>query len=122
VGNITLEDRTGNEVTVHPHVCGEHFTPAVKEDLAVTMLRNFQDKRVRVPVDRDIRSDLHSVRKYVTVAGNVRYDADRTEATGHADRFWSLALALHGAAAPAYQIEYQSTGVKRTSSGMRNFV
>lgn len=98
------------------------FTSAVKEDLAVTMMRAFQDKRVRVPIDRDVRSDLHSVRKYVTVAGNVRYDADRTEATGHADRFWSLALALHAAAAPSYQIEFQTTGVKRTFSGMRNYL
>jgi phage FluMu gp28-like protein len=70
------------------------FTMAVKEDLAMGMLRAFQDRTVRIPADRDIRMDLHSIRKYVTAAGNVRYDADRTETSGHADRFWALALAL----------------------------
>lgn len=98
------------------------FTANVKEDLAVTMMRSFQDKRVRVPIDREIRQDLHSVRKYVTVAGNVRYDADRTEATGHADRFWALALALHAAATPTYQIEFMGTGIKRAFAGMGNFL
>ena len=42
-------------------------------------------------------SDLHSVEKQVTAAGNVRYAAPRSEGS-HADRFMALALALHAAA------------------------
>lgn len=76
------------------------FTRAVKEELAVTMLRAFQDRKVRIPSNRQLREDLHGVRKYVTASGNVRYDAERTESLGHADRFWALALALHAASRP----------------------
>jgi phage FluMu gp28-like protein len=71
------------------------FTPQVKEELAITTLRKFQDKQTRIPADRVIRNDIHSVKKMTTAAGNIRYDADRNE-NGHADHFWALALSLHG--------------------------
>jgi len=70
------------------------FTNAVKSDLALTLRRRFEDRRVRIPADRAVREDLHSVRKTTTSAGNIRFDAARTD-DGHADRFWSLALAVH---------------------------
>jgi phage FluMu gp28-like protein len=75
------------------------FTSEVKNDLATTTRRTFEDRRVRIPVDRAIREDLHSVRRQITSAGNIRFDADRDEGS-HADRFWALALALHAAATP----------------------
>ena len=73
-----------------------HFTQAVKSDLAMPLLRLFQDRLVRIPSDPDIREDLHKVRKIVTASNNVRLEADR-DAGGHADRFWALALACHAA-------------------------
>jgi len=93
------------------------FTAPVKEDLAVTTLRSFQDRVVRVPMDTEIREDLHSVQKVVTAAGNVRYDAQRSDA-GHADRFWALALAVHAGSNPAGPIEYLGLGTRTTFSGM----
>lgn len=75
---------------------GLTFTAAVKSELAMPLLRLFQDRLVRVPADTEVREDLHQVRKIVTAANNVRLDADRNEA-GHADRFWALALAYHAA-------------------------
>jgi phage FluMu gp28-like protein len=60
------------------------------------LLRVFQDRRVRIPADADVRESLHKVRKIVTAANNLRLDADRDEA-GHADEFWALALAVHAA-------------------------
>lgn len=72
------------------------FTPAVKSDLAMPLVRLFEDRRIRVPADPSVREDLHKVKKIVTTSGNVRFDADRDEA-GHADGFWSLALAYHAA-------------------------
>ena len=72
-----------------------HFTAAVKAELAMPLLRLFQDRLARVPADADVREDLHSVRKVVTAANHVRLDAPRTDARGHADRFWALALAYH---------------------------
>ena len=70
------------------------FTAASKSELAMPLLRLFQDKLLRVPAEAEVREDLHSVRKVVTAANNVRLDADRDE-RGHADRFWALALATH---------------------------
>ena len=73
------------------------FTAPVKEDLAVTTLRVYQDGAARIPVDQDLRRALNSVKKVVTSAGNVRYDAVRSERFGHADEFWAGALGLHAA-------------------------
>jgi len=70
------------------------FTAPVKEEMAMAMLRAFQDKAVVVPDDYDIVEDLHKVEKQVTSAGNIRYVATRDD-DGHADRFWAKALAQH---------------------------
>lgn len=89
---MQLAEELGNDFgsyTVEPVM----FTNAVKNDLATRTLRIFQDRRVRIPVSTKIRNDLHSVKKTVTSAGNIRFDAERTK-DGHADRFWALALAF----------------------------
>jgi phage FluMu gp28-like protein len=72
------------------------FTAPAKAELAMPLRRLFEDRLVRVPSDPSVREDLHKVRKVVTAAGNVRLDAARDE-SGHADRFWALALAYHAA-------------------------
>ena len=73
-----------------------NFTAPVKGELAMPLRRLFEDKLIRIPMDDAIREDLHKVRKVVTAAGNVRFDTD-AGGDGHADRFWSLALAYHAA-------------------------
>lgn len=83
------------------------FTPAVKMELANGLRPKVEEKVIRIPAGREIREDLHSVRKVVTAAGNIRFDAAATD-LGHADRFWSLALAVHAAENPAGPIEYKS--------------
>lgn len=89
------------------------FTAAVKQELAITQKRMFEDRLVRVPVKREIREDLHSVKKITTAAGNIRYDAERSEASGHADRFWASALGLHAGTNPPGKPEYQSVARRR---------
>lgn len=74
-----------------------HFTAPVKSELAMPIRRLFEDKLIRIPMDDAIREDLHSIRKIVTAANNVRLDADRSSTDGHGDRFWSLGLAYHAA-------------------------
>lgn len=69
------------------------FTNPVKNDLATRTLRMFEDRRIRIPISRVLRDDLHSVKKTTTAAGNIRFDAERTK-DGHADRFWAMALSL----------------------------
>lgn len=76
------------------------FTAQSKEDLATTMYQAFADRRLRLPRAEDkLREDVCAIRRIVTSAGNVRYDAPHTD-DGHADRAWALALALHGASRP----------------------
>jgi phage FluMu gp28-like protein len=72
------------------------FTQAVKEDLATGMYSAFVESTVRIPKkDSALRDDICAIRRIITSAGNVRYDAPHTE-EGHADSAWALALALHG--------------------------
>ncbi|WIW70620.1 terminase large subunit domain-containing protein [Anaerosinus gibii] len=88
------------------------FTSASKAQMAVNMKQIFEDKQARIPVVKAIRNDLHSVKKLVTAAGNIRYDADRNE-NGHADRFWAAALGLHAGQAEFVPVEYKSVAKKR---------
>lgn len=92
---MMLAERMGQRFGVH-RAEAVNFTAPVKSELAMPLVRLFQDKLVRIPADAEIREDLHKIRKIVTAANNIRLDADRDEA-GHADRFWALALAYHAA-------------------------
>jgi phage FluMu gp28-like protein len=80
------------------------FTPRAKEEMAYPVRSTMEDRRLRIPYDKDIRADLRSVTKQTTTSGNVRFTAERTP-DGHADRFWGLALALHAASSPRAPIE-----------------
>ncbi|HOX22122.1 MAG TPA: terminase family protein [Elusimicrobiales bacterium] len=69
-------------------------TNAVKEELAYALRRKFEDRSIRIPPDFKLRESLHSVKKFTTTAGNIRFDAARSD-NGHADEFWALAFAIH---------------------------
>ncbi|KJR41904.1 Terminase-like protein [Candidatus Magnetoovum chiemensis] len=86
---------------------GALFTAAVKLDLANALKRKFEDRLIRIPAGQEIRDDIHSVKKITTSAGNIRFDAERSEHS-HADRFWALALAVHGSDSATGPIEYES--------------
>jgi phage FluMu gp28-like protein len=84
------------------------FTAAVKEELAVRVKRLLEERRLLLPYDPVIRASLAAVKRYVTPAGNIRFDADRTDAS-HADHFWALALALAAADDSGPTTEFLST-------------
>jgi len=76
------------------------FTAQSKEDLATGLYSALTDQSVRISSnDKLLRADLFSIRRIVTSAGNVRYDAPQTD-EGHGDRAWALALALHACSGP----------------------
>jgi phage FluMu gp28-like protein len=75
------------------------FTAPLKERLAPMVKQAFEDRTVRIPDNRDVRADINAVKRFVTLAGNVRYDADHTD-RGHADRFWALAMVINSASEP----------------------
>jgi len=100
---------------------GEHmveavsFTNANKEALATSLKNNLDDLGSRIPVDQTIRQSLHSIKKYPTPTGHFRFDAERTEKTGHADHFWAKALSVMAASQPAGRAHYESLGKQRSS-------
>jgi len=75
---------------------GVNFGSAVKEMLAYPLKSAFEDGKVRIPRDKKIIADIHSVRRETTPSGNIKFSSARF-GDGHADRFWALALALYAA-------------------------
>lgn len=70
------------------------FTNASKEEMATMLYIAMEDRNFRIDdkTEQEVIEDLHSVKRITTKAGNTRLDADVTE-NGHADCFWSFALA-----------------------------
>lgn len=93
------------------------FTPKVKEALAYPIRGSMEDRKLRIPHDPKIRSDLRQVTKQVTAAGNIRFAAERT-VDGHADHFWALGLAIHAASQPAAAIDFQTTGRRESLNAL----
>lgn len=100
---------------------GITFTAQNKEILAIGLKNNFEDHASEIPADNTIRSSLHSVKKYETTTKHFRFDAERTEATGHADHFWAKALSVHAAETPYSKPEYE-TAEKRAFGGVRGAI
>jgi phage FluMu gp28-like protein len=80
------------------------FTAQLKERLAPMVKQAFEERTVRIPDNREVRADLNSVKRYITPAGNVRFDAEHTD-RGHADRFWALAMVVNAASEPEPHFE-----------------
>lgn len=92
------------------------FTNQNKQGLALLGKAAFENRSVRVPDSPEIRDDLYKLKRSVTAAGSIRFDAERDE-SGHADRAWALFLALNAASQGEISLEYQ--GVKRGESSPR---
>ena len=72
------------------------FTLQMKAQLAFKTLTKLQDRLFIIPDTMQVRESFHNVKKIVTPANNIRFDAERTDA-GHSDEFWAAALSLHAA-------------------------
>jgi len=70
-----------------------NFSNDLKCSLFTKLRMAFDTLKLRVPVNREVREDLHSVSRATTPNGNVTYRAPRN-ADGHADRCTALALCL----------------------------
>lgn len=95
-------------------VAGVLFTPAAKLSLAVALQDRMQARRLLLPVPAGDRSavvdDLRAVRMEPGAGGVPRLLADRGSG-GHADRFWSLALAVGAAAGETVDFDsFRSSG------------
>lgn len=72
---------------------GVTMTATVKEDMFTRLRAGVEELSVELPDDSTTLSDISSIRKEVTSAGNVRYSAKSNE-HGHADRATAAALGL----------------------------
>ena len=79
-------------------------------DVATALREAVEDHRLRIPPDDDLRRDLHSVRAEAGPTGAPRLVAERSASDGHADRFWSLALACGAAAGLAGPFDGEADG------------
>lgn len=83
--------------TAHPERFeGVWFSAQRKSRLALNLLKLAEDRRLILPNDPGVLSQLHSVQKQIS-GQTIRYDADRNE-DGHGDLFWAAALAADGRA------------------------
>ncbi|MEI8289813.1 MAG: terminase family protein [Verrucomicrobiota bacterium] len=73
------------------------FTQSLKVDIFSKLKMAFEQKRTRIPVNRIVREDLHSVQRVTSNNGNVTYRAPHND-DGHADRCTAKALAQRAAA------------------------
>jgi phage FluMu gp28-like protein len=93
-------DNTGIGMNLAENVAREYLEVVVLEDFTRTNKEvwctdfkiRLQKKLVKMPRDRDLIAQIHSIKKHVTAGGQVTFDAER-DAKGHADMFWSCAIA-----------------------------
>lgn len=71
-------------------------TARVTEIMATELLGVFEDRRIEIPSDPELRDDLRKPERLVSPGGRVSIASTRDEA-GHADRFWGYALAIRAA-------------------------
>ena len=77
------------------------FTTAFKREIFPHLRRRFEaPTRIRVPVSRAVREDLHAMQQVIT-AGQYNYWAPRSK-EGHSDRCTALALAVRAASGPTH--------------------
>jgi len=73
------------------------FNMGVKQELAYPFKKRFEDRSITIFDDLKLHADLRSVKKQTTAAGNIIFTAEAGVTDGHADRFWSQALAVNAA-------------------------
>lgn len=91
---LALEGRTQEKVRV-------------TEALATELLHVYEDRRIKHPCDEILREDLRKPERITSPGGRVSIAATRDEA-GHADHFWSFALAIDAATAHGGPFAYEA--------------
>ncbi len=104
-----LQDDYGSRVE------GVLMTGPRRLDVATALREALEDRRLRIPANDDLRSDLHSIRAEAGPTGAARLMAERSGTDGHADRFWALALAVAASVSTAGPFEGYSAGRSRSA-------
>jgi phage FluMu gp28-like protein len=98
--NFSTTVSLGNASTQSSVLSPRNF-PSVRvtEYLATQLLQTYEDHAIHQPIDNTLRDDLRKPERLLSPSGRVSIAATRDEA-GHADHFWSLALAIDAAKTP----------------------
>lgn len=97
---------------------GVLFTASNKLLLATVGKEGFDDRTIRISLgDKDLRSDLHKLKKVTSPTGTPRFVAD-SDSEGHADRAWACFLGMYAAKDGTQIIEYESAGQRESNSAM----
>jgi len=88
-------------------------TVRITEAMATELLQIYEDRRIQHPYDQQMRDDLRKPERIVSPGGRVSIAAVRDEA-GHADHFWSLALAVRAAGNPSVAGEIKTFNTRRS--------
>lgn len=91
---------------------GVIFTASNKQLLATQSKQKFEDKKLRLPINTKLRSDIHSIKKSLSATGRPIFNADRDE-NGHADRAWALFLAIHASINSSAPLRVASRKIQR---------
>lgn len=82
-----------NMLKRYPGICEPiTFTNSWKEENASHIRRLMEIQNLAVPDDREVKKQIHSIKRIVTDHGNLRFDAEKNK-DHHGDIFWGMALA-----------------------------
>ena len=108
MGEKPVEDAKKNHGA--SRVEGVLFTTPNKLIMATLGKEQFEDRKARIPMgDKDLRSDLHKLKKVQGPTGAPRFVAE-SDSSGHADRAWAKFLAATAAHGKAVEYAYHSVG------------
>ena len=69
-----------------------HFTNENKGEMAKNLKLRFEERSIAIPDDRDLIRQIHSVKRKLTEASNVKFEVEKNR-LHHGDKFWALAMA-----------------------------
>lgn len=90
------------------------FSQTNKVDMFSKLKMAFERRGLRVPINRIIREDLHSIHRVTSANGGITYRAPQTP-DGHADRATALALAVRAGSTGAVAFAYEPLDDMRPS-------
>ena len=90
IGNMLCENLRKSNGSL---VSGFTFTSELKEKMVVNLKTMLVNKRIVLPDDSQLLHSLHAIKRQFSSTGHIRFDADRSEETGHSDTAWALMLA-----------------------------
>lgn len=85
------------------------FTNALKVDIFSKLRMAFEERECRIPINRAVREDLHSMQRVTSKSGTVTYRAPHND-DGHADRCTAKALAQRAAGCNCMPVAFAGIG------------